>query len=682
MKRITLFSIIIIFTVALYAQNEEKTVTLEEVTVKGAKVINKVDGRTIYPTEAQKNSSANGYDILQKLSLPNIRIENANHTISAIDNRGMVQLRINGIIIGKQELISLDTRLICRIDFIDNPGVRYGDGIAYVINIITRRHESGYTIGTDLSSTLTTMQGEGSIYGKYNVGKSEFSLSYGINGHKLKGLQNIETARYTLTDGTIYTIKRNDIETLREGLQHDIKLIYNIADSTKYVFQASLGATINKTPCDNSTKIITEQADTYVTTSKENGSNHSPVIDLYYSLQITPKQSVTANAVGTYISTNSFSFYDEGNPYQYNVDGKSMSAISEVIYENRLKPFTLSMGLNHRYKYTKNLYTGDTSALTKMFQNNIYVFSEIKGMIKTLRYSLGTGVSYIHYNQIEHKYNYWTFRPKLSLVYNINREMQFNYTYQLWDRVSRIAMISDASIRTNSMEWTVGNPDLKPSRTMNHRLQLSYNTEHLLSFIEGYYKQCHKPNMAHYERTSDNKFLYTQTNQKEIDLLHISAYSAYWILPEKLQIAIYGGLQRCFNYGYDYTHHYSSWFYVSSATAFLGPFSLRLYSDNGNKFLEGEHKGFNGAYTALQASYKKKDFQLSLTLANPFGKNYKSQQSELLNCNLNKLTTTYNNDIDNCLTFNISWKLSQGKKFKSRNKTINLKDTDTGIITK
>ena len=115
-------------------------------------------------------------------------------------------------------------------------------------------------------------------------------------------------------------------------------------------------------------------------------------------------------------------------------------------------------------------------------------------------------------------------------------------------------------IRTNSMEWTIGNPDLKPSRDMEHRLQFSYNTNRLQTFVEGYYKQCFKPNMAHYERTDDNKFIYTQINQKKISVLNAMAYAGYWLLPEKLQIAAYGGMNRCFNFGKDYTHCYTSWF--------------------------------------------------------------------------------------------------------------------------
>lgn len=64
--------------------------------------------------------------------------------------------------------------------------------------------------------------------------------------------------------------------------------------------------------------------------------------------------------------------------------------------------------------------------------------------------------------------------------------------------------------------------------------------------------------MKIYERTDGNQFLYTQINQKEIDVLDVYAYASYWLLPEKLQIAANGGIYRCFNFGYDYTQFYPS----------------------------------------------------------------------------------------------------------------------------
>ena len=680
MKRFITFSFLLSTAAITFAQNVDKSITLDEVTVRASKVVNKPDGMVIYPTDSQRQASTNGYSFLEKLTLPNLRVDNINHTISAIDNRGGVQLRINGIIVDKPEMTALDPKDILRVDFIDKPGVRYGESIAYVINIITRRNDSGYSVGTDITSAITTIQGNGMVYGKWNKGKSEWSVSYDINGGKSKGSNILQNANYTLTDGSIYTIERNDVETLRKYISHNAKLTYNWADSTATVFQTSLSGALNKTPDNYSIKEIIDGNHSYKATSRDGSKDLSPVLDIYFFRQLTPKQSIIANAVGTFISTKTNSFYDEGTPYKYNVDGKSASLLSEMIYENRLKPFTLSAGLNYRYKHTRNDYTGDATARTRMNDNKLYAFGEIKGSIKQFQYSLGTGVSYIHYTQNEHTYNFWTYRPKLTLTYNPSNELQMSYTFQMQERTSRIAMTSDAAIKTNSMEWTVGNPDLKPSRDMEHRLLVSYNTNRLQSFIEGYYKQCRRPNMAHYERTDDNRFIYTQINQKEIDVLDITAYAGYWLLPEKLQVAANGGMFRCFNFGYDYTHCYTSWFYVGSITAYLGKFYLRGYIDNGTRFLEGESKGYNGAYSALQASYNLKNWQFSLTWANPLCSNYKSFENELLNSNLYKHSIGYSKDSGNCISLNIVWRLNRGRNHQSAEKRINLKDTDNGIM--
>ena len=688
MKRNLTLSLLIMSSLCAMAQNEQKTITqsedktiaLGEVLVKAAKVVNKMDGMELYPTEVQKNSSSSGYDMLQKLSLPNIKIDAASHSVSAADNKGEVQIRINGIIVNRHEMLSLDPKSIVRINFINNPGVRYGDGIAYVIDIITRKADNGYTIGTDITASFTSLQGDGTAYGKWNKGKNELSLSYDFSGYKLKGMQNEERADYTLNDESIYTISRNDIATLRKRISHDIKLTYNWADSTACIFQASLSGSFYRTPDKYNIKEISDGNKRYTATSRESGNGCSPVADLYFFRQITPRQSITANAVGTYISTKSNNYYDEGTPYKYDVNGKSTSILSEMIYENRLKPFTLSAGLNFRFKHTKNEYTDDAAALTEINNSTTYAFGEIKGMTGKLQYSAGAGASYIHYNQDAHNYDYWTFRPKAYLAYNFSQGMQLSYSFQMYDRVSRIAMISDATIRNNSMEWTVGNPDLKPNRELEHTLQLAYNNDRWQTFINGYYKHCIKPNMALYKRTDDNRFIYTQINQKAIDVLQAYAYASYWVIPEKLQVTTYGGLYRCLNFGNDYTHCYTSWFYAGNIVAYLGKFTLVAVADNGNRFLEGENKGYNGGTTALQVSYRLHDWQFKLTWMSPFTPRYKQYESEILNVNLHKHAISFDKDYGNRVMLNIAWRISRGKKRQSTEKNINLKDTDNGII--
>ena len=681
MKRIQILFILGAYALSALAQSETKTVELQAVEVKAAKVIHKPDGQTIYPTEAQKDASHSGYSILQKLALPNIRVDEVAQSLSAIDGRGSVQLRINGIIVGREEMLALNPERISRIDFIDNPGVRYGEGIAYVINILTRRSDNGYTVGMDFMQTLTAKSGNDLVYGKWNAGKSELSLSYNFGYKDFKGNRTNETAHYRLTDGSTHTIGRNDLASRSRSFSNGLQLKYNLADSADYVFQASLKADFSHIPNNYNRKQITEGEDRYIAIRQERNRTSSPVLDLYFFKQLTPRQSLTLNAVGTYIATSLRSSYDEGSPYAYEVDGKTYSLMSEAVYENRLKPFTFTAGINYMQKYTENRYTGDVSSVNPMHNRNVYAFAEIKGAIGLLRYTAGLGGNYLDYRQQAHDYQYWLFRPKASVAYNPSQAIQLKYDFQISEHVSQVAMISNTSIRNNSMEWTLGNPDIRPNREQEHTFQLSYTHPRFQSFLQAYGKLCHRPNMATYIRTSDDKFIYTQLNQKEIDVLHLTLYANGWIIPDKLSVAVSGTLFRCFNFGEDYTHCKTFYSGSASVQAYLGKFTLSGFIDSGFRFLEGETEGFNGSFSYLNAAYRYKNLNVSLTWQQPFVNPYKQFQSEVYNRYVRKTVSLHCRDLGNLVSLNIAWRFSQGRTYKDIRRNIRQKaDKDTGIL--
>ena len=681
MKRINILLVLFVYALVGSAQNETKTIELGEVEIKAAKVIHKPDGQIIYPTETQKNASHSGYSILQKLSLPNIRVDEVSQSLSAIDGRGSIQLRINGIIVGREEMLALSPGSISRIDFIDNPGVRYGEGIAYVINILTRRADSGYTVGIDLAQALTAKSGNDLIYGKWNAGKSELSLSYNFGYKDFKGNRTNETAHYLLTDGSTHTIERNDLASRSRNFNNGLQLKYNLADSADYVFQASLKADFSHIPDNYNRKQILEGNEEYLATQRERNRSSSPVLDLYFFKQLTPRQSLTLNAVGTYIATSLRSSYDEGAPYAYRVEGKTYSLMSEAVYENRLKPFTFTAGANYMQKYTKNKYTGDVNSVNPMHNRSVYAFAEIKGKLGPIRYVAGVGGSYLDYRQQAHDYQYWLFRPKASVAYNPVQAVQLKYDFQISEHVSRVAMISNTSIRNNSMEWTLGNPDIRPNREQAHTFQVSYTHPRFQSFVQAYGKRCHQPNMATYIRTEDNRFVYTQLNQKEIDVLNLMLYANGWIVPDKLSIALSGTLFRCFNFGEDYTHCKTFYSGTANVQAYLGKLTLSAFMDSGFRFLEGETEGFNGSFVSLNASYRYKNLNLSLAWQQPFRNRYKQFQSDVYNRYVRKTTALHCRDLGNFVSLNIAWKFSQGRAYKDVRRNIEQKaDKDTGIL--
>lgn len=62
----------------------QDSIALQEVVVKAARVVNKVDGKLIFPSEVQKQNSHSGFSLLGKLMLPNIRVDELSRSIVAI----------------------------------------------------------------------------------------------------------------------------------------------------------------------------------------------------------------------------------------------------------------------------------------------------------------------------------------------------------------------------------------------------------------------------------------------------------------------------------------------------------------------------------------------------------------------------------------------------------------------
>ena len=669
------------------AQNEKengekaKSVEMKEVTVEAARVTKKVDGLLIIPSAAQREASTDGYSLLAKLSLPRLRVDEVMRTVTPLMNDGSVQIRLNGTLASKEDLLSLDPKLVKNIDFIDNPGVRYGEGIGYVIDIQTRRNTTGYVLGTDLSNAVTTLNGGNTLYAKYNHKNSELALTFTSLYKDQHGFRSSEVADYTLNNGSHYLVSRNqtDGRSCRFGNQFEIK--YSLADSATYVFQANLSVGGNNTPGNYADFVYRDGTIEKSFRTIDVASSFAPTLDLYFFHQLGKHQSITANVVGSSIYTDKRGYNGEEGDYAYEVNGRTWSLESEAVYENKLKPFTLSAGLEHSLSFTNNEYTGDVSALNKMRRGELYLFSEVKGRWKQLGYSAGVGVANKTYSQENYSFDYWTFRPKLTLSYEILAGLNASYSFETYRRVSSHAMVSDARIRENSREWKVGNPNLQPSRVLKSILDVSYNGKRVSCGMNMEYRRNIGTNMSVYERTATDEFLYSQQNIGNIMMFVVQNYLRYDVVPEHLSVTLFGGINRFFNISSLYRHYLTSYNYGGNVQAYLGRWTLTGYADNGWKYVEGEHEGRNGPAIYFGISYRWSRCSLSLFMQHPFQQHPAIQRGKVLNENLHKEYIYRSRDLGNMITLKFSWKLSRGKSYKEIEKKVqNEGYKQTGIM--
>lgn len=675
MKRLILSTFVAIFTAAAMAQGTSKT--MDEVTVKAARTVQKADGMWVYPTRQQLDNSTDGYSLLSKLALPRIRVDEALSSITALTNLGSVQVRINDVVATREDLQALDMRGVQRVEYIDNPGLRYGEGIAYVINIKVRKPDSGYVVGTALTNALTTAIGDETVYARVNRGRSELALTYGLDYHRFTGEEYDECATYLLESGATEQIHRRLTDGRSSSLGNTGQLTYSLCDSN-FVVQARLALNSHLRPSHSKRTMAVNDE---VFTNHTSSSSSSPSIDLYYHQDFRRHQSLTANLVGTYIKSSGDIENNEGARYAYSTHGQTRSLWSEAIYENRLRPFTLSAGIQFNLSHNHNSYTGDAQATNDLHTAGSYLFGQLQGQLRKLTYMAGLGVSQRHYSQGSTRHDFWLFRPKFNIGYALTDRLRLRYGFEVAQHVSQIALVSNVSIKTNRMETLVGNPDLHPNRVTSHDLHLTYTTPRLTADLQGYARLHANCNLEKYTRVNDHFFQSQSNADNRCNLFYVQSYNQWQVIPERLSIAIYGGLYRFYNRGEDYAHTYSAFNGGASVQAYLGRWTLSGYADNGWHFMEGEHRGYGAPAWYLTASYRiSRVVTCSVFAQHLFARHPFTNKTEILSRYIHKEITQRQRDYGNMINLKIAIRLDHGRRYRDIERTMNHTDTETGIL--
>ncbi len=350
---------------------EEESLALEGVTVVASNVTNRVDRQVILPTAVQLASSSSGYDLLNKLMLPGISVNTLENAVSTTGG-GTVELRINDVKSTSAQVVALEPSQVIRIEYIDNPGIRYADkGVSAVINYIVKRKESGVSGGINLSQAVTTGFGNDNLYLNANYKKSEFGLNYYFGYRNYDHRYSNATALFHLPGNNSFQREFLGKDAPFKYTDQDVQLSYNYTQPDKRILNIVFLWDGLDTPYRDLAQTLMEEdreeIDSY-TRIKDNENRSS--IDLYYQEKLSGRQTLTLNLVGTYLNTDFFRNYQEWvitetEPYQYayGTDGNRYSLIGEGIYGKEWNKIKLNAGIQFTQAYTRNSYTGDVTKL-------------------------------------------------------------------------------------------------------------------------------------------------------------------------------------------------------------------------------------------------------------------------------------------------------------------------------
>ncbi len=665
------------------------TDTLNEVTVRASRVIRKADCQVILPTNEQKEKSVNGLELTRRLSLPRVFVDISQSSIS-MSGGETLQLRINGVEATSQEVLALSPQDIRRVEYHDNPGLRYGEGVGAVIDYITVRRTFGGNMGTSLLQQANSV-GADQVYGTFHYRHSQFGFSYYTNFHSYNDVYTDEHEDFNLPDGTVFS-RRTD------GLPGKSREILHLGSATyNYTVKDNLMLSVKFSLLKYDMSTLLSRGEVYDLTrpgfriSRERNTPRwwsRPSLDIYLFRKLKNHQSIALDVVGTYNGNHQkTSLRDSYGEELFtdlltDVHSKRYSLIAEAIYEKAWGANRLTGGLKHAQAKTDNAYRGDTHADTHARDADTYGYAEFIGKTGSLAYTLGIGAARTHISQQDWPaLNQWNFRSTLKLLYAFNDVYSLRFRYLLRNVNPSLSQLSDVEQQTDSLQLLRGNPALNSNLRHTFGLNLDINRPSCKLGLSLLYQLQHRPVMEEisYDAT---RFLFikTYTNQRRFETLNAELYANVSLWKDHVNLYFNGGVNHFISTGSSYRHRYTDLYYISQIQADYKNFLFIAQFIRQESLFYGETMNTWNRYNQYLLGHKfRNGMRLSLGIQNPFGE-FGTGISRNYSALAGSMETTHYPSLKRCLLVSFSWNLNFGKQYKSLQKKIENSDSESGIL--
>lgn len=660
------------------------TVLLGELVVSGDAVIKKSDRQMILPTQEQKRAATNGINLLQQMPISRISVSPIDKTIKTTLGEE-VQLRINGVEATKEEVGAIRPEDVIRVEYHDNPGLRYG-GAAAVLDYIVRKKENGGNIAGDFTNGITHLgYGEYSLSAKYNWKKSAVSSVASWQRRDLEWTrENYEDFVYP--DYTVHNIELGEPTKVKFDYMN-FTLNYNRTDE-RSVFNIALRNSYEDKP-----NAVTDRNSTlyqgdkiYSISDKLQQRSYIPSLDIYYQLNLKNDQHLYFDVVGTFINSSSnrqFSMLEidtEDNTAAIisQTEGDKYSIIGEAIYERPLGNSKMTAGIKHTQAYMNNIYDGNISSKVSMNTAESYLFAEYNQKINRFSYTLGIGGMRTWHQQGELLQEKYILRPTITLSYNAPRNLYFRYNAYMSGYSPSLSDLSNVAQEIDIYQIRRGNPNLQSVTFVSNSLTASWKCKYVSIELFGRYSYDHKPIM---EETlfDDNHFVRTMANQKGFHRLNLQSTIQIYPWKEHIMIKLNPFFNRYIGNGNSYTHTHSNFGFRGSILGRYKKWIVMAEMNTSFHDLWGETLSRGEALHSIAIGYNHDKFSIQGMIMNPFTKRYEQSVDNLSELAPNK-QLAYSTQLSQIVMLNLSFNLDFGKQNRSGGKRISNSDNDSGIL--
>ena len=673
-------------------QMQEGATELGEVVVESQAIIQKVDRQILLPSKEQMQASSDGVSLLQNLQIPRIVISPIDNSVKTLSDES-VQLRINGVEASTADVKAINPKDIIRIEYHDQPGVRY-NGAAAVVDYIVKHRDTGGSLMLAGTNGLT-LPGIGNYYlaGKVHFGKSSLQAVATYAPYDIY---------WTRTNNETYHFSTGKIENNEVGeptryktYPVNVSLNYNWTNGDKNMLNIRLRDNMAYTPygpSDRDSRLF-QPTDSFEIHDHDKSSSQSPSLDIYYQHNLPHKQHLYFDVVGTYINTHSDrrflqtplrgSASTDTTDVISRVRGDKWSLIGEAIYEKEWENIMLTVGARHNQQWVKNTYLGSTEATVNMTTAETYAFAEMRHRVDKFSYVVGIGVMHTLIDQAGQKQSNWIARPQLTMSYDFGKGWFWKYKGYVSGYQPSLSQLSDITQQIDKYQMRRGNPNLRSVMYVSNEMELSWQSKHVNLNLWANYSYDHKPIMEEtFEEIIDGSpyAIRMYDNQRGYHKLHVSPSVQVKLLDNKLMFNVTPFVKYMVSQGNNYHHEHVN--YGVRGGIFYLLKGWRFYADvvTAQHNLWGETLTLGELTHDIGINYNSDHFGFGIMMVNPFS----PHGSRTITKDLSALAPTSNTAVmqnyRQVLMLNFNVNLDFGTKHREGWKRIDNEDTESGIL--
>lgn len=392
-------------------------------------------------------------------SLSQFKTDISSDALVTVDNKSILVL-IDGMRRSSRELKMLKADEIKNIQYYSNPPARYAhENIGAVIDVKTKKKVNKlYSLYLDTKNGITTGYGTDMLSMAYRDSLNMFTAAYFIDYRVLN--DNRMNNTYS------YAGKTNEYRGLPgsyNGQYHIGQLAYQRYQG-KNLFNAKIE--YRKSPGKQEyEQELMGKNDNPPINSRSLQSDYSSVsADLYYMYMFNQNRNLSINILNTYYHSNSDNILtnkEGGYSFENHIDNKSYSLIAEVLYGDKLWNGDFNLGAYYQYKNLDQKYNFTENSTVDTQKE--YVYADYSNAVGKFSYNIGLGLENNHYETATNeKFNYWVFRPSLSLNMQNNKHSAIRLTASINSSIPNVGDLTNSIVTIDEHFYSQGNTALKP----------------------------------------------------------------------------------------------------------------------------------------------------------------------------------------------------------------------------